>query len=114
MPSKIICTESMTRSIPINLSSAVAPLRPKNAKIVEEATSKTAEAVEAIKTAKQTVSAECFSENKITMEIALGPAMRGIAMGTMNGDSVEDSSIIRREGKSIPKAIKKRTIPPAN
>jgi len=114
MPSKIICTESIVRSIPINLSIAVAPLRPSNAKIAEEATSKTVEAAEAIKTADDTVIAECFSENRIAIEIALGPAIRGIAIGTMSGDSTAGSSVIRREGKSMPKAIKKRTIPPVS
>jgi len=114
MPSSIICTESIISSIPINLSKAAAPLRPRNAKIVDEAASKIVDPVAAINTAEETMMAGCFSENRITIEMALGPAISGIAMGTMRGASEEGSSIIRREGNSITKAIKKRTIPPAS
>jgi hypothetical protein len=104
----------MISSIPINLSKAVAPLRPRNAKTVEDVARRRVDAAAAIKTAEETIMGLCFSENRITIEIALGPAIRGIAIGTMRGDSSVDSSIMLLDGNSIPKAIRKRTIPPAS
>ncbi len=63
----------MISSIPISRSSAVAPLRPRKAKIVDEAASRTVDANAASNTAPETMPGECFWENRITMEIALGP-----------------------------------------
>ena len=48
----------------------------------------------------------------MTAEMALGPAMSGMAIGKMKGSASTSSSSILFFGKSMPRAITKSTIPP--
>ncbi len=58
----------------------------------------TAEAAEAMRTAMATVWVGCFSEKRMTIEMALGPAMSGIAMGTMMGKQLAELVV----GEDVP------------
>ncbi len=66
----------------------------------------------AMVTAPTTVSNGFFSASTVTMEMAPGPAMSGIAIGTTSGSSSPSLSITRRAGNTIPSAIMKSTMPP--
>lgn len=50
--------------------------------------------------------------NRKTIEIVLGPAINGIAIGTIIGSSSSSIVITLLFGKTIPRATKKRMIPP--
>ena len=91
---------------------AIRPRRPRKLMRMGEKTRITVEKAQAMATPTHTERRGGLCADRITAEMALGPAMSGIAIGKMKGSASISSSSILFLGKSIPRAMTKSTIPP--
>ncbi len=112
-----ISTAIVVKIIPINRSSAVNPLLPKTLRKRLEESRIILEIIHAHTRANSHIKTREGSRaiSNITMVIEDGPAMRGMARGTINGSLSEllPSNIFSELEKTILIAIIKRIIPPA-
>lgn len=111
-----ISTAIVVKIIPINRSSAVNPLLPKTLRKRLEESRIILEIIHAHTRANSHIKTREGSRaiSNITIVIEDGPAMRGMARGTMNGSlSALPSNIFSEPEKIILIAIIKRMIPPA-